>query len=94
MKPVLRKIFSKIKFVIIILILALVVFFFWGWGEKQFNKVKGAYMIYKGDQAYFQDNMGIFQRRQWHSSTLAWQTPWTEEPGRLQSMVSLGVGHD
>ena len=24
-----------------------------------------------------------------HSSTLAWQTPWTEEPGRLQSMVSL-----
>ena len=29
-----------------------------------------------------------------HSSTLAWQTPWTEEPGRLQSMGSLGVGHD
>ena len=29
-----------------------------------------------------------------HSSTLAWQVPWTEEPGRLQSMGSLGVGHD
>ena len=29
-----------------------------------------------------------------HSSTLAWQIPWTEEPGRLQSMWSLGVGHD
>ena len=28
-----------------------------------------------------------------HSSTLAWQTPWTEEPGGLQSMGSLGVGH-
>ena len=28
------------------------------------------------------------------SSTLAWQIPWTEEPGRLQSMGSLGVGHD
>ena len=27
-----------------------------------------------------------------HSSTLAWQIPWTEEPGRLQSMGSLGVG--
>ena len=26
-----------------------------------------------------------------HSSTLAWQIPWTEEPGRLQSMGSLGV---
>ena len=29
-----------------------------------------------------------------HSSTLAWRIPWTEEPGRLQSMESLGVGHD
>ena len=29
-----------------------------------------------------------------HSSTLAWQIPWTEESGRLQSMGSLGVGHD
>ena len=29
-----------------------------------------------------------------HSSTLARQIPWTEEPGRLQSMVSLGVGND
>ena len=27
-----------------------------------------------------------------HSSTLAWKTPWTEEPGRLQSMGSLRVG--
>ena len=27
-------------------------------------------------------------------STLAWKIPWTEEPGRLQSMGSLGVGHD
>ena len=24
-----------------------------------------------------------------HSSTLAWKIPWTEEPGRLQSMRSL-----
>ena len=29
-----------------------------------------------------------------HSSTLAWQIPWTEEPGGLQSMGSLRVGHD
>ena len=29
-----------------------------------------------------------------HSSTLAWRIPWTEEPGRLQSMRSLRVGHD
>ena len=29
-----------------------------------------------------------------HSSTLAWKIPWTEEPGRLQSMVSQTVRHD
>ena len=29
-----------------------------------------------------------------HSSTLAWKIPWTEEPGRLQSMGSLRVGRD
>ena len=43
------------------------------------------------------------QRRQWQPtysclyscpSTLAWKIPWTEEPGRLQSMGSLRVGHD
>ena len=27
-------------------------------------------------------------------STLAWKIPWAEEPGRLQSMGSLRVGHD
>ena len=29
-----------------------------------------------------------------HSSTIAWKIPWTEEPGRLQSMGSQRVGHD
>ena len=29
-----------------------------------------------------------------HSSTLAWKIPWMEEPGRLQSMGSLQVGHN
>ena len=29
-----------------------------------------------------------------HSSVLAWKIPWTEEPGRLQSVGSLRVGHD
>ena len=39
-------------------------------------------------------------RRNWaenamapHSSTLAWKIPWTEEPGELQSMGLLRVGH-
>ena len=29
-----------------------------------------------------------------HSGTLAWKIPWTEEPGGLQSTLSLRVGHD
>ena len=29
-----------------------------------------------------------------HCSTLPWKIPWTEEPGRLQSMGSQRVGHD
>ena len=29
-----------------------------------------------------------------HSNILAWRTPWTEEPGRLQSMGSQRVRHD
>ena len=29
-----------------------------------------------------------------HSSIVAWKIPWTEEPGRLQSIGSQRVGHD
>ena len=29
-----------------------------------------------------------------HSTTLAWKIPWTEEPGRLQTMGSRRLGHD
>ena len=29
-----------------------------------------------------------------HSSILAWKIPWTEEPGRLQSMGLQRVGHN
>ena len=29
-----------------------------------------------------------------HSTILAWRTPWTEEPGGLQSMGSQRIGHD
>ena len=29
-----------------------------------------------------------------HASILTWEIPWTEEPGRLQYVVSQRVGHD
>ena len=41
-------------------------------------------------------NLSLFMEKAMapHSSTLAWKIPWTEEPGRLQSMGSLKVRHD
>ena len=57
MKGILHKIFSKVGFAIIILIVIFLGFFYWLIIEKQFLKIKGAYYIYKGDQAYSRDNM-------------------------------------
>ena len=37
---------------------------------------------------------GSSRPRNPHSRTLAWKIPWMEEPGELQSMGSLRVGHD
>ena len=39
-------------------------------------------------------DLGFGQSMAPHSSTLAWKIPWTQEPGRLQSMGSLRVGHN
>ena len=41
----------------------------------------------------------VIDRETWraavqYSSILAWEIPWEEDPGRLQSMGSLRVGHD
>ena len=43
----------------------------------------------------FRDNLTSYWEKAMapHSSTLAWKIPWTEEPGRLQSMGLLRVGH-
>ena len=42
------------------------------------------------------DNLKIWEEKAMapHSGTPAWKIPWTEEPGGLQSMGSLRVGHD
>ena len=57
MKRFFKKLFSKVTLIILICILLVLSFFFWGWIEKQAMKIKGMYYIYKGDQAYSQDNM-------------------------------------
>jgi len=40
-----------------------------------------------GEEDALEEGMAI------HSSILAWRIPWTEEPGRLQSIGSQRVGH-
>ena len=40
---------------------------------------------------YLKDILYLEKAMASHSSTLAWRTPWMEEPGSLQSMGSLGV---
>ena len=46
-------------------------------------------MLYRVYYSYWAEKAVAF-----HSSALAWKTPWTEEPGGLQSVESLGVRHD
>ena len=44
--------------------------------------------IFMGQEDLLEKEMAI------HYSTTAWKIPWTEEPGRLQSMGSQRVRHD
>ena len=43
---------------------------------------------------FLEDFTYTLEKEMAHSSMLAWKTPWTEEPGRLQSVGSQRVGHD
>ena len=74
------------------------------WGEKTFSlegKKKKKHIVFK---EFFSQVTSMTTMQAWarvctskiapHSSTLAWKIPWMEEPGRLQSMGSLRVGHD
>ena len=71
-----------------------------GWVMTQINKIRNK----KGDVTVDTTKIQRIYRGYYkklsekamapHSSTLAWKIPWTEKPGRLQSMGSLRVGHD
>ena len=65
------------------------------------NKVgRGSYsskgLIVLGKVTFLWGTVGVYPEKAMapHSSTLAWKILWTEEPGGLQSMGSLRVGHD
>lgn len=59
LKNLFKKTATKITAVIVLVLLILSVFVFWGWYEKQINKVRGYYYVYKGDKAY---KKGKFQK--------------------------------
>ena len=54
------------------------------------------YIYYCGQESLKRNAVALIAEKAMapHSSTPAWKIPWTEEPGRLQSMESLRVGHD
>ena len=52
------------------------------------STMQEAWILSPGQEDLLEEGMGT------HSSILAWKIPWTEEPGRLQSMGSQRVGDD
>ena len=55
---------------------------------KRLSTMRKTQVQFLGQEDLLEKEMAI------HSSTIAWKVPWTEEPGRLQSMESKRVGHD
>ena len=55
---------------------------------KNLPAMKETQVQFLGQEAPLEKEMAT------HSSSLAWKIPWTEEPGRLQSMESRRVGHN
>ena len=80
------------------------------WSRVHAFLIKGVNLCYSSPRVYCQDpateELSLMRHICWvivsfsekamapHSSTLAWKIPWMEEPGGLQSMGSLRVGHD
>ena len=70
--------------------------------EEQFRRKWLAYDLSKKKKNKFADIKNNMQKQKIFlamlkhrtHSTFAWKIPWMEEPGRLQSMESLRVGHD
>ena len=55
---------------------------------KKLPTTQGTWAQSQGQEDSMEEGMAT------HSSILVWEIPWTEEPGRLQSMGSQRVGHD
>ena len=56
--------------------------------------MQGLWDNYKSGNMCLMGNQKEEKAMATHSSTLTWKIPWMEEPGGLQSMGLLRVGHD
>ena len=63
-------------------------FRWWLWWEKNLLAIKKTWVQFLGREDSLEEGMAT------HYSVLAWRTPWTEEPGRLQSTGLQRFGHD
>ena len=59
-----------------------------GWDDKESAAVQETQVRFVGQEDPLEEGMAT------HSTILAWKIPWTEEPGRLQSMGSQRVRYD
>ena len=66
----------------------------WAWGLPGDIVVKNLPAVQEGRVRSLDWEDLLEKEMATHSSTLAWKIPWSEEPGRLQSMGSQRVGHD
>ena len=58
------------------------------WLVKNLPAMQETWVQFPGQEDALEKGMAT------HSSILAWRIPWTEEPGRLQSMGLQRAGHD
>ena len=65
-----------------------------GWASLVAQKVKRLPAMWETQVQSLGQEDPLEKAMATHSSTLAWKIPWMEEPGGLQSMGSLRVGHD
>ena len=62
---------------------------------KRLSTMRETWVPSLGREGPLEKEMKILEKEMaTHSRTIAWKIPWTEEAGRLQSMVSQRVGHD
>ena len=64
------------------------------WGSLIAQMVKNLPTVWETQVQSLRKEDPLEKEMATHSSILAWEIPWTEEPGRLQSVESQRVGHD